>query len=324
MLSDKYADFAVDFINKAAAANDPFFVYMPFNHMHVPIGNHRPEFTNTSADRGVYGDTLRQLDASIGRVVAGIAAAGVENNTLILVTGDNGAPSDQCNYGGLNGPFDGRWLAATHGGGGTGKTTTWEGGHREPGLAVWPGRIAAGSTSHATLSALDVLPTFAVLAGVPLPKHRVIDGVDISPVLMDGGDSLGETPSFNRGPLFHPNSGCEGEIGDLETVRLREFKAKFRTGGKCTSCDGKRAPDTYHDPPLIFDLDADPGESTPLTPSDSRYAGVLREVRAALTAVAASVAADNTTVADYAQDPKNRPCCNPAHLFCACDPAYLR
>ena len=356
-LSDRYAEFAVQFVRNAtsmtttttttAAAGDgiggggtgrgrataaaaaaaaaaakqkpsPFFIYMPFNHMHVPVGNHRPEFTNTS-DHGVYGDTLRQLDASLGTLFRGLAAAGVENDTVVLLTGDNGAPSDQCEFGGSNGPFQGRWLTATHGGGGTGKTTTWEGGHREPGLAVWPGHIAAGVRSGATASALDMVPTIAALAGAELPRDRVYDGVDLAPVLFGGASSV-PRPDHGKGALFHPNSGCEGDqIGALETLRLRQYKAKKRTGGKCTSCDGKVAPDQVHEPPLLFDLHKDPGEAAPLdATTDPDYEAILAEVAAAFAAIEESIAADNTTVADYSNDEAGKPCCNPLHPLCEC------
>ena len=136
-LSDRYVDFALDFIANTTSKDDsqPFFVYMPFNHMHVPVGNHRPEFTNRSVDRGVYGDTLLQLDHSIGRFIQTLEKQGLAENTLVVLTGDNGAPDGQGAYGGLNDPFLGKWLKQ----GSTGKTTTWEGGHREPGLAIWPG-----------------------------------------------------------------------------------------------------------------------------------------------------------------------------------------
>ena len=76
-----------------------------------------------------------------------------------------------------------------------------------------PTQIQPKTTSHATISALDILPTFAALAGVNLPSHRVIDGVDISNILFDGAMST------SRSALYHPNSGCEGQIGVVETVR---------------------------------------------------------------------------------------------------------
>ena len=321
-LSDRYVTFAIDFIQNVTSLSQdeaPFFVYLPFNHMHVPIGNHRPSFTNTSIDRGVYGDTLRQLDASIGALMQALIDLQVENNTLIIVTGDNGAPSDQCEYGGLNSPFTGDWLSNTYkNGGGTGKTTTWEGGHREPGLAVWPMHIRAGSRSSVTVSALDILPTFAALAGVEVPAHRHFDGIDISSVLFD------QATETSRTALFHPNSGCEGIIGEIETVRIQNFKAKWRTGASstgnhCNSCSGGVAPDVYHNPPLLFDLDVDKQESMPLPSTDSRYASVLQSMRNALNNIYVDIKNDNTTVANYASDISMKPCCNASHRFCMCE-----
>ena len=117
------------------------------------------------------------------------------------------------------------------GGGGTGKTTTWEGGHRQPALAVWPSRVAAGARSGALASALDVLPTVAALAGAPLPEGRALDGVDLGVVLFDGAR---EAPGRNAsaGALLHPNSYCEGAIGE-------SLVAKYRTGGACADCAGR-------------------------------------------------------------------------------------
>ena len=80
--------------------------------MHVPVGNHASKFSGLSA-RGVYGDTLRQLDESIGGVVSAVDGAGLTNATLILLTGDNGGGDDQCRYAGSNLPYRGAWLAAS-------------------------------------------------------------------------------------------------------------------------------------------------------------------------------------------------------------------
>ena len=150
-------------------------------------------------------------------------------------------------------PFVGKWLAAQGKGGSTGKTTTWEGGHREPGLAVWPGKIKKGSRSTALSSTLDYLPTIAGLAGVPLPGDRAFDGFDLSPVLFDGARQV-------RSTLFHPNSGCEGKIGELETLRVNgTLKAKYRTGGGCADCQGQKAEVQFHDE----------GEAAPLSEQES-------------------------------------------------------
>ncbi len=124
---------------------------------------------------------------------------------------------------------------------------------------MWPGRVPAGGRSNATVSALDVLPTFAALAGASLPSNRVLDGQDLGAVLFDGAPQL---PTSQRpgGALFHPNSGSEGVIGELMTARMGPLKAKWLTGGPQTDCQGNTAPKQVHDPPLIFDLAADLAE----------------------------------------------------------------
>lgn len=311
-LADRYAAFAARFVADSAAAKAPFFLYMAWNHMHIPVGNHRPEFTNSSAN-GIYGDTMRQLDEAVGTVLDALDEAGVADETLVLLTGDNGGAVDQCEFGGSNGPFTGGWLAKHASGGQSGKLSTWEGGHREPGLAVWPGHIAPNGTSHALASTLDFMPTIAALAGAALPADRVYDGVDLAPVLFgDGSASVREV-------LFHPNSGCEGTIGDIETVRVGRYKAKYRTGGSGADCAGNKTEDAFHDPPLIFDLAADVSETDPLDAASPEFAKALAAAQAALAQLKASLAADNTSQAADYNDPRYAPCCNPANAFCVCE-----
>eukprot|EP01052_Picozoa_sp_SAG31_P020660 SAG31_NODE_1564_length_7868_cov_5.665766_9_plen_158_part_00 len=105
----------------------------------------------------------------------------------MFLTGDNGPPEDQCDWGGSKGPFLGLAAKTTAGGGGSsGKLTSWEGGHREVGVVVWPGKIKAGTVSHALSTTMDYLPTITALAGAPLLKDRTYDGKDLSPVLFEG------------------------------------------------------------------------------------------------------------------------------------------
>eukprot|EP00939_MAST-03C_sp_MAST-3C-sp1_P004073 g4073.t1 len=151
----------------------------------------------------------------------------------------------------------------------------------------------------------------------------MFDGVDLSPLLLGRTKELPTARPHGNGALYHPNSGCEGNIGEIETLRLRNFKVKWRTGGKCTSCDGRTAPDVHHDPPLVFDLSVDAAESSPLplNADESEYRnhpGLLAEIRAALAAMLHSITMDNTTSADYSQDPAGKPCCDPTHPLCMC------
>jgi len=189
--------------------------------------------------------------------------------------------------------------------------TTWEGGHREAFLAIWPGKVAAFRTSAALASSMDILPMLAKLANVELPRDRVFDGLDLGQVLFEGADELHEW-------LVHPTV----PTGKLETVRWHQYKAHYSTGGHA-DCNKTTPPIVQHKVPLIFDLDKDPAESTPLTPSDADYATALQKLNQTLHAVRLDIAADNTTKANYALDlAKTRKvgvnCCNPDNLVCRC------
>eukprot|EP01047_Picozoa_sp_COSAG01_P035206 COSAG01_NODE_2685_length_7253_cov_6.363153_7_plen_371_part_00 len=144
-LSYRYAQFASDFVanTSSAAARQKFFVYLAFSHMHVPLVHGRA-FAGKSG-KGPLGDSLLELDHAAGMVLASLRTHQVENDTIIFLTGDNGPPEDQCDWGGSKGPFVGLSAKTTAGGGGSaGKLTSWEGGHREVGVVSWPGHIAAG------------------------------------------------------------------------------------------------------------------------------------------------------------------------------------
>ena len=138
--------------------------------MHTPQ-HHSDDWNGKSSRPGNhYGDTLAQLDDSVGQVITAVDEAGLGNDTIIFLTGDNGRPDGSCDsllypngFTGSNGPFLGSWLKKT-GGGNTGKASTWEGGHREVGVFRWLGHISAG-VSDVLGSTLDIVPTMTALAG---------------------------------------------------------------------------------------------------------------------------------------------------------------
>jgi len=323
-LHHRYADWVEGFVRTTQAApaptRKPFFLYVAFSHLHTPIVYNFSNFPpGESSPRGHYGNAVRELDETVGRMYGVLEALRIERQTLLLFTGDNGGGDPQCEFGGNNAPFVGVWQREHGGGGSTGKTSTWEGGHREPGLAVWPGHIGAGATSHALVSQLDFLPTIAALAGAPLPEARTYDGVDLSRLLF-----ANDSAYLRRRILVHPNSG-EGPMGGLDTVRVGRYKAKFRTGGIATECPTARegfrkAPLMYHDPPLLFDLAADPAERNNLQPRQQYYGAVLRVLLEARAVVAASVAADElSSYVDWSEDTSVRACCDPSKHMCRCD-----
>ncbi|XP_026936294.1 arylsulfatase G isoform X3 [Sagmatias obliquidens] len=280
-LAQKYAEKATQFIQRASASGRPFLLYVGLAHMHVPLS--RTLLSAEPGGRRPYSAALREMDSLVGQIKDKVDLT-AKNNTFLWFTG--GSPAKQ---------------------------TTWEGGHRVPALAYWPGRVPVNVTSTALLSVLDIFPTVVALAGASLPQGRHFDGLDASEVL------FGRAQAGHR-VLFHPNSGAAGEDGALQTVRVERYKAFFVTGG-ARACDGSVGPERHHEPPLIFNLDDDVAEAAPLDRGSAEYQRVLPEVRAALSEVLEDIAGDNTSRADYSQDPSVTPCCNPHQTACRCQAA---
>ena len=332
----------------------PFLLYVGWAHTHTPMAYDATKWANASSRPGwkkQFGNTLAEVDSAIGRVVAALEAAGLSNDTLVVLTSDNG-PADlgevDCDFIGSPGPFVGAWQTETKGGA-TLKTQLWEGGHRMVGVAAWPGRIAAGRTSSALVSSLDVTPTFAALAGVELPDDRHFDGIDLSPVLFPAGD---EAAAGGHKVLFHPCSGGACIPGSLDAMRYGDLKLFYRSCGT-QACDHGSKPkpveilqNTFsdrtrciaqlrpgssfllsalrffdrpmcikHETPLAFNVSADPGERTPVDVP----AAVLRAAAAAREAKLADIAASLKHVANYTKGGHSAaPCCNADSWVCRC------
>jgi len=157
----------------------PFFLYLPHVMPHVPIAASE-QFSGKSR-RGLYGDVIAELDWSMGEILAALEKHGLTGKTLVIFTSDNGPFLSYGDHAGSAGPLRG------------GKLTCFEGGVRVPCIMRWPGQIPAGRVCDELLSSLDLLPTIATLAGVPLPERK-IDGLDAWP-LLSGASS--ESPRKN-------------------------------------------------------------------------------------------------------------------------------
>jgi arylsulfatase A-like enzyme len=160
----RYTERAVTFIRERQ--DRPFFLYFAHNAVHFPLYP-SAEFRGKSP-HGLLGDWVQEVDWSVGQVLQTLRELKLDRTTLVLFVSDNGGPVNQ---GATNTPLRGS------------KGSTLEGGIRVPGIAWWPGRIPAGTTTEAITSMMDVLPTLAKLAGAPLPAGRKLDGVDVWPVL---------------------------------------------------------------------------------------------------------------------------------------------
>ncbi len=162
-----YTEHAVKFIERNHA--QPFFLYLAHNMPHVPL--HVSDKFKGKSGRGLYSDVIMEIDWSVGQVLDTLKRQGLDENTLVIFTSDNGP-----------------WLLyGDHAGNaGTlreGKGTSWDGGVREPTLMRWPGKIPANTMCNEMAWTMDLLPTFANFAGTNAPIDRVIDGRDISSLM---------------------------------------------------------------------------------------------------------------------------------------------
>ena len=162
-LTQRYTREAVKFIERKKAK--PFFLYLPHTFPHLPLFASK-DFHGKSAN-GRYGDSVEEIDWSTGQILDALKKHGLEKNTVVIFTSDNGSNGRN---GGSNTPLSGA------------KGGTMEGGMRVPMIARWPVRIPAGTTCDALSSTMDFLPTFARLSGGQLSKNK-IDGHDITPLL---------------------------------------------------------------------------------------------------------------------------------------------
>ncbi|XP_031416624.1 arylsulfatase G [Clupea harengus] len=309
-LAEKYASAAVGILHRARERKQPFLLYVALAHMHVPLAPQGvAEGEGVTEGEGVYAATLREMDRLVGAIKATSDLLDKENN-LILFTGDNGPWEQKCQFAGSVGPFLGQWQTSRAGG--SAKRTTWEGGHRVPTVAYWPGRIPVNTSSGALLSGLDIFPTILSLAGVDLPRDRRVDGIDMTDIL------LGKTDT-GRKSLLHPNSGAAGIFGDLQTVRVGPHKAFYLTGA-AEACGGGGGQPELHDPPLIFDLSRDQEERSPLDPESEEYQAALQNVQREREALLWDIATDNVSTANYATERAAAPCCNRLLPACRCQP----
>ena len=159
-LTKRYTAEAIQFIEKNK--DGPFFLYLPHTFPHDPLFASE-DFLGKS-NNGIYGDAIEELDWSTGEILNTINKLGIDDNTLVIFTSDNGASS---HFGGNNGPLSG-W-----------KGDIKEGGLRVPCIARWPGQIAPGVLSNEIITSMDFLPTFAHLAKARVPNDRIIDGMNM-------------------------------------------------------------------------------------------------------------------------------------------------
>ncbi len=166
-LTTWYTEHAVDFIDRHKS--QPFFLYVPHSMIHVPL--FVSEKFRDKSGAGLFGDVVMEIDWSVGQILDALQRNGLDDNTLVVFTSDNGPWLSFGNHGGSADPLR------------EGKGTMFEGGYREPCVMRWPGKIPAGTKCDQLTTTLDLFPTVAALIGAKLPADRVIDGKDIWPLM---------------------------------------------------------------------------------------------------------------------------------------------
>ncbi|VGO13200.1 Arylsulfatase [Pontiella desulfatans] len=239
-LTRRYTDEAIRFIEEKK--DTPFFVYLAHTMPHTKLAA-SADFKGKSAG-GLYGDVIEELDFHIGRLLDRVKALGLDENTYIIFTSDNGPWLIRKDHGGHADPLR------------SGKTSCWEGGLRVPCIMRAPGKIPAGTECDAVAATIDMMPTIAKLAGGAAPSDRVIDGVDISALMH------GETDRLDR-VYFYYQHNC------LRAVRSGRWKLMLphtepvptsiatKWKNHIAKADALRIPSA-----MLFDLDADIGETS--------------------------------------------------------------
>jgi arylsulfatase A-like enzyme len=200
-----------------------------------------------------------EIDWSVGQILATLKRLNLDDNTLVMFTSDNGPWLSYGNHAGSSGGFR------------EGKGTVWEGGHRVPFIARYPGQIPAGKTSDELLATIDVLPTCVNLAGGEVPADRPIDGKDVWQVLSQPG-----TKSPRVELLYYWDNG-------LEAVRNGQYKLHFphayRSLQQAPGKDGQPAGYVQAKTELaLYDLEKDPGEKQNIADKNPNVVEQLKEL----------------------------------------------
>jgi arylsulfatase A-like enzyme len=259
-LTTWYTERAVAFIEKNRER--PFFLYVPHSMVHVPL--HVSDKFRGKSDAGLFGDVMMEVDWSVGRIVDAIRKTGLEKDTLLLFTSDNGPWLSYGEHAGSAGPLR------------EGKGTMFEGGCRESTIFWGPGRVPAGSVCKEPAMTIDILPTVARLIGAALPDHK-IDGRDIWPLI------AGETGARSPQEAYYFYYGRE-----LQAVRAGKWKLHFphgyaTLGGRKGGTGG--TPARYDQARIelaLYDLDKDAGEATDVKDANPEVVARLQALGAAM------------------------------------------
>jgi arylsulfatase A-like enzyme len=232
-LTERYTEEAIRFIK--ANRERPFFLYLAHNMPHVPL-HASQKFRGKSAG-GLYGDVIECIGWGVGQILDALSDNGLDKDTLVAFASDNGPWLTRGEQGGLATPLR------------SGKGFTYEGGMRVPGIMRWPGTIPAGAVCTELATTMDLLPTFAKLAGGAPPQDRIIDGKDIFPLMTAQPGARSPYEAF-----FHYS------FDRLQAVRSGPWKLKLETRLVDEDMSRPDIPEDLKSPETLYNLSTDIGE----------------------------------------------------------------
>jgi arylsulfatase A-like enzyme len=238
----------IEYVKRNAAEKKPFFVYVGYTEVHPPmIAN--PDFAGKPDKRGgLYADIIAEMDYRVGEILDAVNEAGVDDNTIVVLSSDNGSGGAIPQHGGsTNGPWRGNFM-----------NTPFEGSMRVPAIIRWPGKVPAGVVTEEMLAAVDWLPTLAGIVGASklVPRDRPIDGVDASAFI------LGKTDTTGRDSYMF-----FGSDGHLMSIKWKICKTIFRYADD-THSPAIQNPYVVPQFPMFYDLSSDPHEDSNLFYTD--------------------------------------------------------
>lgn len=247
----RYTEEAAGFIARSAREGKPWFLYF------TPLAPHRPVVPNDdfrgNSGAGLYGDFVTEVDWAVGEILAAIQRSGADRDTILIVTSDNGPENDaytrireygHSSMGSLRGV----------------KRDLWEGGHRVPFIARWPGRIPAGKVQDEVLCLTDLMATFAAIIGYELPNDAAEDSYDMSGALFG---EASDTP-IREATVHHGNKGWFG-IRQGDWVLIEHPSGDNNVGGRAAEPEWFRRQRSVvpHDQPVeLYNLQRDPQQTT--------------------------------------------------------------
>jgi len=310
-IAPRYAQAAQDFIHSSAHRAKPFLLYMSFQHPHVTVSQQEDgQYSNGAfyhvSRRGRFGDAVEEMDWIVGQIMDSITSLGIEKETLVLFTSDNGPWVSQGYGGGSPGILSALYAPLNYGYIDVGKGSTWEGGFREPGVAWWPGTIPPATVTQEVVATMDIFNTILELGGIPLPTDRAFDGHSLLPILLD---PLHAVTSHDY--IFYWRAGT--------LYAARQAKGPYKIHYYTQSGYGGDLAVNHTLSPLIFHVEKDPSELYALDPTTTEYQNALIDLDQAVAAHLATIIPVRNNLAG--QDSNLSICCDPDSVpICTCGP----